>query len=1051
MILSVIRHLAALALFAASHGTRQHEGAPTLVNPSFEQGDPDVIEGWWIHPEPQGFSARILAGAAWQGSRFVRVENPPGESRSTDVYLYQTIDAVALRGQRLRIRGALRVDGAYRISAVHLWARVWRTHDLPGETFDLADQPVLQDEWEPRSLLVDVPADALTVQVGFKTVGFGTADADGFGVDVVGPSRESEGPRPLAGRELDNVLAFTRLLGLVRHFHPADEVEDLDWSGFTIDALRRVEGCVDAVALASTLQALFAPFAPTVQVFPTGDEPGRPSALLRPEGADAIEVVTWDHYGYGHRSGGFYHSERVHHLLEDGEWPEGLADPAEPYELALSGGVTCRVPLALYAVDGAVVPAGAELPVYDVLERVNDRACRLAAVALGWNVLQHFFPYFDLVGYRWDEALVEALGSAAEDLERADFRRTLERMTSWLKDGHAWVTDPFRSERRVLPLAWAWIEDQLIVTRVADATRADLPRAGDRVLRIGELGVRDAIAARERMLSASHPAALRTRALQDLLAGPPNVRLWLEVESPGGERRRVGPPYEGLAVLPESRPEVLDEVAPGVWYVDLDRADGETLTAALDTLAAANGLVFDLRGYPRTMECFIPSFLTDEPMQSPTWAPPRIARPDRQAVAFEGSSWPALAAKPRLAAPTVFLTDARAQSAAETYLSFVEHYRLAEIVGAPTAGTNGNVNPFRVPGGFRISWTGMRVFKQDGSEHHGVGVRPTVEVQRSRQAVLEGRDEFLEAALELIDAAVREGRGAGVVPRTAGDFLHAAELALRSNESGAVLEAATRAIELAPSASRGYLLRARAHLRLHEDERALTDLDHALEVAPDDPETRLHRGLARYGVGDVEGARRDVGFAFEHEHTRLQAALDLARLELAEDEPDRVLELADLVLDLDRRSGQAHLLRFAALDARGERQAAAEELARAGRIWRREPSDVPLFTWLGYRDAGENETAVRVLETAHFKWVGKQEGEWLADGAAFLLGRRDEAEWFAQTDPQRHSWASFWAGAQHELDGDVEGARRLYERCLAARDWKRLTHACARTRLARLR
>lgn len=69
--------------------------------------------------------------------------------------------------------------------------------------------------------------------------------------------------------------------------------------------------------------------------------------------------------------------------------------------------------------------------------------------------------------------------------------------------------------------------------------------------------------------------------------------------------------------------------------------------------------------------------------------------------------------------------------------------------GSLTAGTNGGVNPFNVPGGYRISWTGMKVLKHDGSQHHGVGILPTIPTVRTRVGVAAGKDEVLERALEL--------------------------------------------------------------------------------------------------------------------------------------------------------------------------------------------------------------------------------------------------------------------------------------------------------------
>jgi C-terminal processing protease CtpA/Prc len=97
-----------------------------------------------------------------------------------------------------------------------------------------------------------------------------------------------------------------------------------------------------------------------------------------------------------------------------------------------------------------------------------------------------------------------------------------------------------------------------------------------------------------------------------------------------------------------------------------------------------------------------------------------------------------------------FLTDGRAVSAAETVLSLVVTNRVAPLVGGPTAGSNGSVNVYALPGGFRVSWTGMIALKRDRSRHHGVGVVPTVPVSRTLQGLADGQDEVLERALQLV-------------------------------------------------------------------------------------------------------------------------------------------------------------------------------------------------------------------------------------------------------------------------------------------------------------
>ena len=95
-----------------------------------------------------------------------------------------------------------------------------------------------------------------------------------------------EAPRALEGRGLDNVVAFTRLLGHVRYFHPSDEALRVNWDEFTVRGLRAVERAPTADSLARTLRALFAPTVPARRTI-RGVAAGRDEVLDR-----AVDVVT---------------------------------------------------------------------------------------------------------------------------------------------------------------------------------------------------------------------------------------------------------------------------------------------------------------------------------------------------------------------------------------------------------------------------------------------------------------------------------------------------------------------------------------------------------------------------------------------------------------------------------------------------------------------------------------------------------------------------------------------------------------------------------------
>src|SRR5262249_1465817 len=118
---------------------------------------------------------------------------------------------------------------------------------------------------------------------------------------------------------------------------------------------------------------------------------------------------------------------------------------------------------------------------------------------------------------------------------------------------------------------------------------------------------------------------------------------------------------------------------------------------------------------------------------------------------WQSVGWNLTPATPRLAGTIVFLTDGRAISYAESVMGYIAGRHLATIVGSSTAGTNGNIAMFRVPGDFTIVFTGMRVTGHDGlAVHHLVGVKPDVTAFPTLDGIRAGRDEVLDRALSLM-------------------------------------------------------------------------------------------------------------------------------------------------------------------------------------------------------------------------------------------------------------------------------------------------------------
>ena len=651
------------------------------------------------------------------------------------------------RGKHVRFKASVRFRGKGR---AQLWMRVDREGRRPGFFDNMSDRPIQQREWREYQIIGKVAGDAKGITVGLMVIGGGTAHLDGASLEIVATKDlpRFEGPRKLSEPGLQNVAAFIRLMGYVRYFHPSDEAKDVDWDQFAVRGIRKVEAAKTPAELATTLQELFAPVAPTVRVsYP--DRPRLPAKLReRPQGT---RLTAWKHVGIGHnkRTAQIYRSRRVKRTKL-----EGHASPTEPFIALLPGKVHCLVPLTLYVDGKGTLPrATKQLPnARPQRLSADDRATRLAAIGKAWNIFQHFYPYHDVVQTGWDNALRPALARAATDKDLGAFLETLRTLVAQLQDGHGHVGHPRDPNIGVLPVLFTWVEEELVVLR---ASRGCGLRRGDVVTDLDGKTPKKRLEEIGREVSASTAGFRTYRSLQQLRRGPVDEEITVTVKGAKGEERTVvlshGTAGRGLT---EKRPQKIQRLEKGIYYIDINRVNDDDLRKAKEQLATAKGLIYDFRGYPRGLS---PQMLFGNLIQkrctSARWILPHVRYPDRKHFELKPTlgRWTLLPKKPYFEAKRAFLVDGRAISYAESCMGIVEHYQLGAIVGVePTAGTNGNVNPFRLPGGFQVSWTGMMVKKHDGSEHHGVGIAPTVKVVRTVQGVRDGRDEVLQKALEVV-------------------------------------------------------------------------------------------------------------------------------------------------------------------------------------------------------------------------------------------------------------------------------------------------------------
>ncbi len=445
--------------------------------------------------------------------------------------------------------------------------------------------------------------------------------------------------------------------------------------------------------------------------------------------------------------------------VEDAPTPQALAGRLNALLGPFAPGV--RLLLPGEAVPVLPVPEGAVLVArwrhsgagFECLKQTftgatKDRSARLAGVGMAWSTVRHFYPYFDVVPVDWDAELPAALSEAAQAANQEDYVRGLRRMLVPLRDGHAWASD-LGSPRFLFPEAKVEALDGHPYVAQAWGGDKALPLGGEILSVDGEPGTRR-LARLGGELTASTQASQEGVASEWFFMGPPDRVFQVEVRDRAGHPGRVEVrPHVGWE-QGRPLPQPISEPRPGMVVVDLARVDQDAFEKALPRLVAARGVIFDLRGNV-LQRAFLRHF---RPGVLPGI---RMCFPITREPLGNGRTWEERRDWTRSEAPfyrgrVAVLAGPGTGSFGETCLEVVSANQLAPIVGATSAGTEGDALSFVVPGNVSCRMSGMRVLRQDGGQLQCLGIPPTIPVAHTAEGLAAGRDEDLARALAYLDS-----------------------------------------------------------------------------------------------------------------------------------------------------------------------------------------------------------------------------------------------------------------------------------------------------------
>ena len=417
----------------------------------------------------------------------------------------------------------------------------------------------------------------------------------------------------------------------------------------------------------------------------------------------------------------------------------------------------CTLPLSLAIMDNKTFPRSNQEKFNNFKTKLDSLAISkteeiyryLGSTVIAWNVLQHFYPYFDVIDTNWDFVLQDALNKIYTCKMKTDYYIAFCTMVAELDDGHGIVYGA-RKEYH-LKIRTEWIDDNIVVT----ASEDPLFRKGDIILTIDGMPAEETLHEIEQTVSGS-PQLKKHRAL-NIFGSKFTPDSTLVTISRNGklETLMVRNTQAGKSLFFNQiidftyQNENIIEIEPGIIYVNMRNATPEVFRDWMDRMAQAESIIYDNRWGGRLSFFEIIPHLIDTTVRSAWWNIPQVIYPDREKMEFFKTNWTMEPESPHFKSKNYILNAPSVVSSGETTMGIIDHYNLAVTIGETTAGCNGNINWINLPCGFNIMFTGMKVLKHDETQHHLIGFIPDYPIDKSIQAVIEGKDETLEKALEL--------------------------------------------------------------------------------------------------------------------------------------------------------------------------------------------------------------------------------------------------------------------------------------------------------------
>lgn len=392
--------------------------------------------------------------------------------------------------------------------------------------------------------------------------------------------------------------------------------------------------------------------------------------------------------------------------------------------------------------------------------KLDDTGYRLLSLFRYWNIIEYYYPYKDIIGEDWNEVLVEFIPKFIGGSDYETYLKTIAELTTKIHDSHAYLIDKkgddisqyFGMYR--IPVNFIEIEDQIVINKIIYPCGLKI---GDIILKVGNTEIDELLNSRRKYISQSREdtAPLMFR---ELLRTPQKKTDVTLIRDGKTINLRIKGNQKDIDVKVDTKSQEMENGE--IYYINVGLLEDGQIDEIMKQYWDTKGLILDLRNYPSTRKDFIAyvlaEYLIPEEKQFM-----KASFPNREIPGEFYYSDPYYSGKLKKEkdktlksasydGKLVILIDEHTMSQGETTTMSLMNTEDSTVLGRVTAGANGDVRPFKLPGNITTTISGLGIFYPDNGQIQRIGIKPDIYMDPTLEGIREGRDEFIEKAIEII-------------------------------------------------------------------------------------------------------------------------------------------------------------------------------------------------------------------------------------------------------------------------------------------------------------